>query len=509
MEDGEMHNMMKLEPQFNDPYLSTSLQDFWGRRWNLMVTSILRPIAYEPIVTTCKNVIGLKWAQGIAILGTFAVSALMHELIFYHLGRVKPTWEITWFFLLHGVCLTVEIALKKAVKGRWQFPRSMQTILTIGFVVATGFWLFFPPFVVCKAVDRAIEEYAAVRVYLKKAGPKMGGDLINFLLIWVSAVALLCYCHKIGQLIHRGTARVLAILPVVCIFLVMPLGILTLSPRAITSFFLSWLANFKLLLFVFDQGPLSSNPPLSLPHTPSQKISSKGLKSHLNYALKFFLLVMIGYIYTKEDYFHPKIILFLYVIHIYIGLELILAMFGVLARACLGVELEPQFDEPYLASSLQDFWGKRWNLMVTSILHPTVYSPIRSAFSRWIGKKWASLPAVIGTFLVSGLMHELIFYHIGRQKPKWEVTCFFLLHGFCLAIEMVIKREIKGTWGLPRVVAAPTVVGFVVVTAMWLFMPTVIRSKIDAEARMEAIALINCVEGVYIYLKDVFMNHKL
>ncbi|KAJ6316982.1 hypothetical protein OIU78_020133 [Salix suchowensis] len=158
---------LELEPQFNDPYLSTSLQDFWGRRWNLMVTSILRPIAYEPILNTCKNLIGVKLAQGMAILGTFVVSALMHELIFYHLGRVRPTWEITWFFLLHGVCLTVEIALKKAVNGRWQFPRPVQTILTIGFVIATGFWLFFPPFVVCKAVDRAIEEYAAVRQYLK------------------------------------------------------------------------------------------------------------------------------------------------------------------------------------------------------------------------------------------------------------------------------------------------------------------------------------------------------
>ncbi|KAJ6304479.1 hypothetical protein OIU77_018194 [Salix suchowensis] len=114
---------LELEPQFNDPYLSTSLQDFWGRRWNLMVTSILRPIAYEPIFNTCKNLIGVKLAQGMAILGTFVVSALMHELIFYHLGRVRPTWEITWFFLLHGVCLTVEIALKKAVNGRWQFPR--------------------------------------------------------------------------------------------------------------------------------------------------------------------------------------------------------------------------------------------------------------------------------------------------------------------------------------------------------------------------------------------------
>ncbi|CAK7345080.1 unnamed protein product [Dovyalis caffra] len=325
---------LELEPQFSDPYLSTSLQDFWGRRWNLMVTSILRPTVYEPIINTCKNLIGSKWAQVTAILGTFLVSALMHELIFYYLGRVKPTWEITWFFLLHGVCLTVEIALKKRVNGRWQLPRLMQTILTIGFVIVTGFWLLFPPFLRCKADVRALEEYAAVGEYLKNAGP----------------------------------------------------------------------------------------------------------------------------------------------------------LVGALARACLGVELEPQFDEPYLASSLQDFWGKRWNLTVTNVLHPAVFNPVRSVLSRWIAKKWTPVPAVIASFLVSGIMHELIFYHIGRQNPTWEVTCFFLLHGFCLTVEIIIKMEFNSTWGLPRVVAAPLVVGFVVATAMWLFMPTVIRCKIDVEVRMEMIA---------------------
>ncbi|KAK4360075.1 hypothetical protein RND71_022304 [Anisodus tanguticus] len=41
------------------------------------------------------------------------------------------------------------------------------------------------------------------------------------------------------------------------------------------------------------------------------------------------------------------------------------------------VELEPPFDEPYKTSSLQDFWRRRWNLMVTNILRPTVYDPVR------------------------------------------------------------------------------------------------------------------------------------
>uniref|UniRef100_B9HCG4 Wax synthase domain-containing protein n=1 Tax=Populus trichocarpa TaxID=3694 RepID=B9HCG4_POPTR len=81
--------------------------------------------------------------------------------------------------------------------------------------------------------------------------------------------------------------------------------------------------------------------------------------------------------------------------------------------------------------------------MVTSILHPTVYNPIRGFHYQ-----------MIGTFLVSGLMHELIFYHIRLQKPLWEQHRLY-------------------------------VVGFVVATAMWLFMSTVVRWKIDVEARME------------------------
>ncbi|KAF2294445.1 hypothetical protein GH714_011461 [Hevea brasiliensis] len=160
---------LELEPQFNEPYLSTSLQDFWGRRWNLMVSSILRPTVYEPLLKTSAPIIGRKWAPLPAILGTFVVSAVMHELMFYYLSRVKPTWEITWFFLLHGVCLVAEVALKKAVARRWCLPRFISTPLTVGFVLVTGFWLFFPEFLRCRADVRAFEEYSAISAFLKNA----------------------------------------------------------------------------------------------------------------------------------------------------------------------------------------------------------------------------------------------------------------------------------------------------------------------------------------------------
>ncbi|KDP43612.1 hypothetical protein JCGZ_16899 [Jatropha curcas] len=135
-----------------------------------MVTGILRPTVYEPIRSLFSRAIGRKWATLAAVFGTFVVSAVMHELMFYYLGRVKPTWEITWFFLLHGFCVMVEIVLKKALDGKWRLPTLVSGFLTVGFVMATGYWWFFPKFVQCQIDVRAFEDYAAVGALMRNAG---------------------------------------------------------------------------------------------------------------------------------------------------------------------------------------------------------------------------------------------------------------------------------------------------------------------------------------------------
>ncbi|KAM7251783.1 hypothetical protein ACFE04_023666 [Oxalis oulophora] len=155
------------------------------------------------------------------------------------------------------------------------------------------------------------------------------------------------------------------------------------------------------------------------------------------------------------------------------------------ARAVLGFEIEPQFNEPYLATSLQDFWGKRWNLMVPTILHPTVYSPTRRVASSLIGNKWAPVAAVLASFLVSGLFHELIYYYFTHVRPTWEVTWFFVLHGVCMGLEIVVKRSVEGKWRLWRGVSGLLTVGFVAVTGAWLFFPQVLRNGVDQRAISE------------------------
>ncbi|XP_073298406.1 long-chain-alcohol O-fatty-acyltransferase-like [Primulina huaijiensis] len=326
-------------------------------------------------------------------------------------------------------------------------------------------------------------------------------EIQNFIKVWLTATASLIFCHQIPARIPGGAARLLSILPIIYLFTVLPTHLSYIHLAGPTIFYLVWLGNFKLLLFSFDQGPLSSTPPLSLLHfisiallpiktetstkqdqSPTSYSNLKKWKKASIFAVKCLLLAAIVSIYKYRDFIHQDVILALYCCHVYLGVELILAVTAAPVRAILGLELEPQFNEPYLATSLQDFWGRRWNLMVTSILRPTVYHPVRRVSALVLGNRWALPPAILATFVVSGLMHEVIYYYLSRASPTWEVTWFFVLHGFCVVVEVAAKKALAGRWRLHSMISGPLTVGFVAVTGGWLFFPQVIRNGLDRKA---------------------------
>lgn len=362
-------------------------------------------------------------------------------------------------------------------------------------------------------------------------------ELKNLGKVWLSIFVSFSYSYVIGKITQKGFTRLVAILPVISLFLILPLNLTSIHFCGLTAFFISWLANFKLLLFAFGKPPLCFNPPISFPlfllvaclpikiqhhpppknspnqenkqnpdqksqknsyphnknseiqqnnQNPDQKPQNKShpspQKSLWNYLIKFILLSLIIKIYDYSDQIHPKILWLIYFFHIYFALEILLAILAKSANFFLGLELEPQFNEPLLSTSLQDFWGKRWNLMVTSILRPTVYLPTLDLFNKIVGRKTASLLAVMATFIVSAIMHELIFYYIGREFPTFEVTWFFLLHGFCLCVEISIKkygRERKW-WVPPRWLSGFATASFVIVTGFWLFLPPLLKAGLDS-----------------------------
>ncbi|KAF7149699.1 hypothetical protein RHSIM_Rhsim02G0097800 [Rhododendron simsii] len=362
-------------------------------------------------------------------------------------------------------------------------------------------------------------------------------EISNFIKVWISVVVSLCYCYFSAKFIPKGMPRLLSIIPIVSLFFALPLKLHSANLCGSTAFVIAWLSNFKLLLLAFGKGPLS-HPSLSLPHfiaiacfpiriqqnpppkphanldnsltsrsrdnsypleqdgynsqnpppkghnreNPNPRITQNGNTSIWNYAIKVVLVALFWSVYEYSDHIHPKVMLVSYCFHIYFTLEILLATAAAAARALFGLVLEPQFDKPHLSTSVQNFWGRRWNLVASRSLRSTVYEPALCISAQVIGRKWASLPAVMCTFVVSALMHEIIFYYMGRLQPTWEVTRFFLLHGACVVAEIWIKKVVNDRWRLPRLISTPISVGFVMVTGFWLFIPPLLRCKLYARA---------------------------
>ncbi|KAK7305183.1 hypothetical protein VNO77_43084 [Canavalia gladiata] len=334
----------------------------------------------------------------------------------------------------------------------------------------------------------------------------MDGEIERLMKVWIIAMSCLCYCYYIASRIPKGFFRLVSLFPIFYIFLILPLNLSSPILCAITSFFLVWLGTFKLLLFSFNQGPLAlSSPnilhfisiaslPISLkqnPPTTTQNIQ----KPKWLLLLKVLILAMILCAYGYKENLHPHFITVLYCCHVYLSLELMLALVATSVRTVFGYDIEPQFNEPYLSTSLQDFWGRRWNLMVTRILRPTVYHPVRRMSAHFVGPVSATSAAMLSVFLVSGLMHEIIYYYAIRSPPTWEVTWFFVLHGACTVVEMMVKKVmLRRGWRLPRAVSTPLVLVFLIVTARWLFFPHLFRKGMDEKINKDHAILMNFVK---------------
>ncbi|MCL7043018.1 hypothetical protein MKW94_022116 [Papaver nudicaule] len=337
-------------------------------------------------------------------------------------------------------------------------------------------------------------------------------EIKSLIKVWITVILCLTYCYLISRNIPKGTPRLISILPIIPIFISLPLYLSWALFVGTIAFFITWLASFKLVLFSFNQGPLSS-PSISFQHfisiacfpinfksTRNPRSSSPPSSSYLVYALKGLVLVLLVYFSEYRQYVHPSLVHFMYCIFIYFKLELVLIITAELVEFFLGLELEPQFNQPFLSTSLQDFWGKRWNLMVTGILRPTIYQPVQLICVRGFGKRCARLIALLATFVVSGLMHELIVYYVARVWPTWEMTGFFVLHGVSLAVEVELKRCLGVKYQLPTFVSGPLTVGFVLVTGSWLFFPQFLMCGADVRAIKEYTTIWKSIVGL---VKDV------
>ncbi|HZJ16831.1 MAG TPA: DCC1-like thiol-disulfide oxidoreductase family protein [Chthoniobacteraceae bacterium] len=123
-------------PVMDAPLRSTSIGEFWSRRWNGAFNQLALQLVFRPLAR--------RTGTTMATLCAFGVSGVVHELVISlpaNAGYGLPTA----YFILQGIALLAEhtragkrFGLGRGVRG-WLF--------TMLVVAAPAFWLFHPPFV--------------------------------------------------------------------------------------------------------------------------------------------------------------------------------------------------------------------------------------------------------------------------------------------------------------------------------------------------------------------------
>jgi hypothetical protein len=91
------------------------------------------------------------------------------------------------------------------------------------------------------------------------------------------------------------------------------------------------------------------------------------------------------------------------------------------AASLAGLASQETFRAPWKMTDLADFWGRRWNRFVSRSLAVEVYGPLRRRAGR--------VAAVLGVFLGSGVLHEVLFRLPVVDGPDGRYTAFFLAQG--------------------------------------------------------------------------------
>jgi hypothetical protein len=112
--------------------------------------------------------------------------------------------------------------------------------------------------------------------------------------------------------------------------------------------------------------------------------------------------------------------------------------FGVLAGVwrTLGIPVTPIMRNPVAATTLSEFWGKRWNLAFRDLAHHTVFTPV--------ARRWGHRTALWASFGASALMHDLII-SVPAGAGYGLPTGYFLLQALGLALEKKMDRRPHST----------------------------------------------------------------
>jgi D-alanyl-lipoteichoic acid acyltransferase DltB (MBOAT superfamily) len=198
-------------------------------------------------------------------------------------------------------------------------------------------------------------------------------------------------------------------------------------------------------------------------------------------------------------------------VHAYNGLSLLVATYAYalqiyfdfagytdMARGTarmFGINLTENFNSPYLATSIAEFW-RRWHISFSSWILDYIFKPLQMAW-RDRGQFGTAL-ALIVTFLFSGIWHG----------ASWGFVIWGLLHGFYLAASTYYRpyqKKFHKTLGIANsgwLKAWQVFVTFNLVSFAWVFF----RAKSLEDALYVVKNLININYSNYVFIKSNSIN---
>ncbi len=108
-----------LPQNFNSPYKSTSIINFW-QRWHITLTHFLTNYIYSPILRSFKNINFFN--SMVSILVVFLIAGLWHG----------PSWTFVIFGAFHGVGLIINHSFKNYVN--YKIPNLVSWFITFNYV---------------------------------------------------------------------------------------------------------------------------------------------------------------------------------------------------------------------------------------------------------------------------------------------------------------------------------------------------------------------------------------
>jgi alginate O-acetyltransferase complex protein AlgI len=188
----------------------------------------------------------------------------------------------------------------------------------------------------------------------------------------------------------------------------------------------------------------------------------KGLSRIVTGLCLLYLSAAAGQYPGAAKYFLPQLLLL-------VGLSLILH-FGVLNLSTaswrhLGVDVTELFKAPYKATSLKEFWGKRWNIAFSEMTALIAYRPL--------ARQTGSGKAILASFLLSGLLHEIAIslpVRAGYGLPM----LYFIIHA------VAMQLEAKSPW-VQRITQHKILSHIWVMAWLIIPMPLLFHSKFIAE----------------------------